>query len=211
MAQALHKVRIQRIYPPSSNGTAVLVGNDEKTFIVFIGLNEATALLREMKNEPAPRPLTHDLLQSVFLGFDVGVKQIIISDIVDNAFCATLILEQQGPGASEDPNGHRAEVRIDARPSDCFVLALKNATDLYVTADVMEQVRDFSQLLEQDESALDELAGEEAFERGMQDDDDLFGNPLEGDEIDEGGDESEDGSPDDFEGDFGSEDSGRSR
>lgn len=171
MALELHKVEIQRIYPPSSNGTAVLVGNDDKTFIVFIGLHEATALLREMKSEPAPRPLTHDLLQSVFLGFDVNVKQIIISDIVDNAFCATLILNQGAATQGGDAAGHRTEVRIDARPSDCFVLAMKNGSDIYVTSRVLEQVRDFSQLLEEEEAtfgdgALDVLGDEESFPRG---------------------------------------------
>lgn len=146
----LKKVEIKRVYPPTPTGTAILIGNDEKTFLIFIGFYEATALLREMRKEPAARPLTHDLIQSLLLGFDLTIKQIIISDIVDNAFCATLILEQKINESDGAWSGRRNEVRIDARPSDCLVLAMKNGTELLVTDDVFEQVQDFSHLLDEE-------------------------------------------------------------
>lgn len=153
VSEALRKVSIKRVVGPTPNGAAVFLGNDEKTFVIFIGYYEAMALLRELKNEDTPRPLTHDLLQSVFLGFDVVIKQIIVSDIIDDAFCATLILEQKVSETNGQWAGRRNEVRIDARPSDCFVLALKNRSDLYVTDKVFDRVQDFSNLND-DESEL---------------------------------------------------------
>ncbi|MEE8141525.1 MAG: bifunctional nuclease family protein [Planctomycetota bacterium] len=147
MSVELHKVEIKKVIGPTSAGAAILIGNETKTFVIFIGFYEAAALTRELKNESSSRPLTHDLIQSVLLGFDLTIKQIIISDIVDNAFCATLILEQRVPEKNGEWSGRRNEVRIDARPSDCLVLALKNHADLYVTEEVFEQVQDFSEMV----------------------------------------------------------------
>ena len=58
-----------------------------------------------------------------------------------------MILEQKVKEQNGDWSGRRNEVRIDARPSDCLVLALKNKSDLYVTEDVFEQVQDFSEMV----------------------------------------------------------------
>ncbi len=154
MPSVLKKVEIKKVIGPTPAGAAILLGNDAKTFVVFIGYHEARALIRELKGEPVPRPLTHDLIQSIFLGFDLSIKKIIISDIVDNAFCATLILEQKVNEKNGEWAGRRNEVRIDARPSDCLVLAMKNSADLFVTEEVFNQVQDFSQLSQEGQSWL---------------------------------------------------------
>lgn len=145
MAEQLHKVTIKKVLGPINAGTAVLLGNDQKTFVMFIGTYEGAAILRELNNETPPRPMTHDLLSYVLSGFDVKVKQIVISDIVDNTFCATLVLEQRCVGASAEWNGKRNEVRIDARPSDCLVLALKEKCDIFATTSVLAKVHDISE------------------------------------------------------------------
>ena len=189
MPSILEKVTIKKVIGPTPAGAAILIGNDAKTFVVFIGFHEAQALLRELKREPAPRPLTHDLIQSIFLGFDLAIKQVVISSIIDNAFCATLILEQKSGDGNEQKQGQRNEVRIDARPSDCFVLALKSACEIYVTREVLEQVQDFSQMskdenpwLGQENLMMEETPGErkEPFleeEDTEEEDDDDDGEP----------------------------------
>ena len=157
----LEKVKIKRIIGPTPSGAAVLLGNDKKTFVVFVGFYEAAAILREINHEVPARPLTHELLQNVFLGFDLAVKQIIISTILENTFCATLILEQKVQNGSGEWVAKRNEVRIDARPSDCFVIALKNSSDIYVTREVFDQVQDVSKMTEEVEGSLSggQLAG----------------------------------------------------
>jgi hypothetical protein len=156
----LEKVKIKRIIGPTPSGAAVLLGNDVKTFVVFVGFYEAAALIREINQEVPARPLTHELIQNVFLGFDVEVKHVIISSILENTFCATLILEQKvgagGEGAADGDEwrDRRNEVRIDARPSDCFVLALKNKVDVFVTKEVFEQVQDVSKMTDEVEGSL---------------------------------------------------------
>ncbi|MBN1418085.1 MAG: bifunctional nuclease family protein [Planctomycetes bacterium] len=142
----LEKVAIKRIIGPTPSGAAILLGNEKKTFVVFVGFYEATALLREINHEKPPRPMTHDLLQSIFIGFDIRLKQLIVSSIVDNTFCATLILEQKVTDRDGEWVGKRNEVRIDARPSDCLVLAMKNGVEIFVTREVFEQVQDVSHM-----------------------------------------------------------------
>jgi bifunctional DNase/RNase len=142
----LEKVKIRRVIGPTPSGAAILLGNDKKTFVVFVGFYEAAALIREINHESPARPLTHELIQSVFLGFDIEVKKVIISSIIENTFCATLVLQQKVADGNEEWAGKRNEVRIDARPSDCLVLALKSHVDIYVTHEVFDQVQDVSKM-----------------------------------------------------------------
>lgn len=158
---SFHTVKIQRVIGPTPNGAAVLLGNEEKTFVIFIGFYEAAALIREINNEVTARPLTHELVQNVFLGFDIKVKNVVISAIIDNTFCSTLVLQQEvGEGADGGEwDGKRNEVRIDARPSDCLVLALKSKVDILVSDEVFSQVQDVSQMAEDVENSLAGMMG----------------------------------------------------
>ncbi len=150
----LEKVKIKRIIGPTPSGAAVLLGNEKKTFVVFVGFYEAAALIREINHEVPARPLTHELIQNVFLGFDLEVKHVIISTILEHTFCATLILQQKIKEGSEAWVSRRNEVRIDARPSDCFVLALKNKVDIFVTKEVFDEVQDVSKMTDEVENTL---------------------------------------------------------
>jgi hypothetical protein len=200
----LEKVKIKRIIGPTPSGAAVLLGNDKKTFVVFVGFYEAAAILREINHEVPARPLTHELLQNVFLGFDLVVKQIIVSTILENTFCATLILEQKVQDGSGEWVAKRNEVRIDARPSDCFVIALKNSADIFVTREVFDQVQDVSKMTDEVEGSLSggQLAGvspaELEFNLGDEGEaenpflGESLGTPSEGEEEDAEEDEPED-------------------
>lgn len=196
----LEKVKIKRIIGPTPSGAAVLLGNEKKTFVVFVGFYEAAALIREINHEVPARPLTHELIQNIFLGFDLEVKHVIISTILESTFCATLILQQKVQTGTEDWVTRRNEVRIDARPSDCFVLALKNKVDIYVTKEVFDLVQDVSKMTEEVESTLaaggalpGSGAGEIEFDLGTSGEDEessetqLFGgsSPDEADDADE--------------------------
>ncbi len=145
MGEQLHKIRIKKVLGPTNTGTAVLLGNEHKTFVMFIGIYEGAAIIRELNCESPARPLTHELMSYVMQGFSIEVKQIIISDIVDNTFCATLVLEQKCVNGDGEWNGKRNEVRIDARPSDCLVIALKEKKEIYATQAVLDKVRDISE------------------------------------------------------------------
>lgn len=155
MPETLRKIRIKKVLGPINAGTAVLLGNDEKTFVMFIGTFEGAAILRELNDEPPPRPMTHDLIDHVLSGFEIEVTKVVISSIVDNTFCATLVLKQSCK-AGDEWNGLTNEVHIDARPSDCLVIALKKGVEIFATDDVLSKVHDISQGLQLPEGATDD-------------------------------------------------------
>ncbi|MBI4576939.1 MAG: bifunctional nuclease family protein, partial [Planctomycetes bacterium] len=62
-ALQLEKVTIKNVIGPTAGGTAILLGNKRKTFVMIEGLYEGAAILRELNHEEPPRPLTHELVQ----------------------------------------------------------------------------------------------------------------------------------------------------
>ncbi len=163
--EQLEKVKIKKVLGPTQTGTAVLLGNEKKTFVMFIGLYEGAAIIRELNGEVPARPLTHELISYVLTGFNIEIKQIVISDIINNTFCATLVLEQKVVNGDGEWVGKRNEVRIDARPSDCLILALKEKKDIFCTPAVLEKVRDLTEeigLAEKDAALKGESSDEES-------------------------------------------------
>ena len=140
MQEEIIEVKIQKLVGLSPTGAAVFLKCPEKTFVIFIGAYEGDALARALQSEESPRPLTHDLIRSILIGFDIEIRQLVISQIIDGAFCATLILEH--PGQDELKN----EVRIDTRPSDAFVLAARLDFPIHVTRSVLDNVEDLTNI-----------------------------------------------------------------
>lgn len=100
---------------------------------IFIGPNEAQAILRGMHGIDTPRPLTHDLLGSVLAGLEVTLERVYVDDLVDNTFLGMLELRIAG---RDEP------VRIDSRPSDALALALRAGASIHVAPRVLEAARE---------------------------------------------------------------------
>jgi len=130
---------VERVLP-FRDSAAVVLRCDEKQFMIFVGMFEAAALMRELSGETTERPLTHDVVSYVLTGFDITVSKVVVSSIVDNVFCATLILAREG---------EEAEVRLDIRASDSLVIALKTRSQIWVTRRVLESVEDVAETLRQ--------------------------------------------------------------
>ena len=94
-----------------------------------------------LRDTPKERPLTHDLIQSIFKGFSITVERVVITELRNSTYFARLILQQQNELA-------RKIVEIDARPSDCLALATAQKRPIYVTNALFEQVEDMSEVLE---------------------------------------------------------------
>ena len=140
-----------------------MLANEEKAFVIYVGLYEASAIVKEIQKQTTIRPLAHDLMNSILLGFDIQVKSVIISKIVENTFCATLVLEQTILDAKGNPTNKKREVHIDARASDSIILALKNNKDILIASEVYEKVDDISKeisLLEKQENKNSFPSGE---------------------------------------------------
>ena len=126
---------------PLEGSFAVFLGNETKVFVIDIPTSMAEVIDSFSRDLPKERPLTHDLMMSVFAGFGITLDRVIITSLKDTTYFARIILNQHNELA-------RKIVEIDARPSDCLALATAQKRPIYVTTSLMEQVEDMSEVLE---------------------------------------------------------------
>jgi bifunctional DNase/RNase len=125
---------------PTNRGCAVFVGNSDKTFTIYVEPTVGQAIAMFMQGTPKERPLTHDLIGTVFQGLGVSVERVVINDLKNGTYFARLILKQ------ENELGKKI-VELDARPSDSIALAIQAKAEIFVTREVFEQVEDMSEVL----------------------------------------------------------------
>ena len=127
---------------PANSGCAIFVGNDEKVFVIQVEHNMGAVIGMFLRDTPKERPLTHDLIATVFKGFNITVERAIITEMKNSTYFARLILQQQNELG-------RKLVEVDARPSDCLALVTAQKRPLFVAAALFEQVEDMSKWLEE--------------------------------------------------------------
>ncbi len=113
----LMEVKVYRlIADPNTMQPVVLLADPsgEWAIPIWIGPNEAGAIQAELEGTPPLRPLTHDLLERVIQKMNGTVKRVTITHQKENIYFAVIVLEKD-----------RTLLEIDARPSDCIVMALK--------------------------------------------------------------------------------------
>ena len=99
----------------------------ERYLPIWIGPFEAQAIANEIQGKKFPRPLTHDLLFTAIGSLKAQVNRIVISDLREKTFYASIILERAGEVMS-----------LDARPSDSIALAVRAAAPIFVAEKVFE-------------------------------------------------------------------------
>ncbi len=132
MASDLIQLSFDKIMQTRSYTVVILFAEDKK-FAIYTEPSAGRILQMFLTEVESPRPLTHDLIDMIFEGFEIRVKQVVINDVQDTVYYARLFLEQ------EEGDG-RHIVEIDARPSDCLTLALMNNAPVYCTREVLEKV-----------------------------------------------------------------------
>lgn len=126
---------------PTQNGCAVFLGNDDKTFIIYVDQNIGNAISMTLNKVKKERPLTHDLMGSIFNGFGIHLERIVINHFDEGTYYARLILNM------ENELGIKY-IEVDARPSDSIVLALQAEKPIFTARNVFEQVEDMSEVLD---------------------------------------------------------------
>jgi bifunctional DNase/RNase len=114
----------------TSNQPVVLLrsGTDNRVLPIWIGHNEATAILLRLQGVEPPRPLTHDLLVGLLDTLCVEIERIVIDRLEQGTFYATI----HATGGGHD-------YAIDARPSDSIALAVRVGAPIFVDDEVMEE------------------------------------------------------------------------
>ena len=119
--------------------------DSEQQLAIWIGPCEAEAITIELQNTEVARPLTHDLLKNAVEELGGTVSHILVNDLRNQVFYATLFVDIDG------------EVKeIDCRPSDSIALAVRANVPIFVEEHVMEEAGILPEPDLQEETAEDE-------------------------------------------------------
>lgn len=99
---------------------------DRRALPIYIGQDQARAIMAPLENQKPPRPLTHDLIVNIIEALGMTLEKVIIHSLQKDTFYASLIL-QQGENRKE----------IDARPSDAIAVALRTNAPIWVMEEVV--------------------------------------------------------------------------
>jgi bifunctional DNase/RNase len=102
----------------------------DRVLPIWVGIFEANAIALQIENVATPRPMTHDLLRNIITDLDGQVDRVVVSDLKDNTFYATIHLTVRGE-----------RVAIDARPSDAIALALRTRSPILVEENVIDNAK----------------------------------------------------------------------
>jgi bifunctional DNase/RNase len=101
----------------------------DRVLLIFIGHAEAAAIARRLDDaEQPPRPMTHDLLNTVIERLGGTLSRVVVTRIADGTFYGELVV-QQG----------EESLRIDTRPSDAMALALRADAAIFVARQVLDE------------------------------------------------------------------------
>ncbi len=127
------EVRIRGLMIDSSTKMPIVVLNDlagEVVLPIWVGIFEANAIALEMEKATTLRPWTHDLLRNAIDSLNGRVTRVVVGDLREDTFHATIWMDQAGE-----------VIALDARPSDAIALALRSDCPIFVSQQVYEQAR----------------------------------------------------------------------
>ena len=114
---------------------------------IWVGVYEANAIALEIEKITTPRPMTHDLLKNLLIGLgglDTVVRKVVVTELKDDTFFATIWLERGGES-----------IIVDSRPSDALALALRMDCPIFVDDEVLKSSKVASSI--SDRVSADEL------------------------------------------------------
>jgi bifunctional DNase/RNase len=116
-AEPVYEMEVLGVAPDPASGTPLVylrAKQDKRELSMFIGPFEAQGIILPLQAMRPPRPYTHDLMLEALHRLKVKVKQVVITELRDNIYYASLVLEAQGQ-----------DLTLDSRPSDAIALALR--------------------------------------------------------------------------------------
>jgi len=138
---------------PTANGCAIFLGDNAKTFVIYVDHAVGNAIQMSLDGVKKERPLTHDLIGHILTGLGATLEHVVINDVNEGTFYARILLKMK------NELGQKI-VELDARPSDSTVLALSHGRPILVAKKVYDQVEDMSEILERVQRQQAEAAAE---------------------------------------------------
>ena len=123
------EMNVHAVTVDQSGGFLVLLTDKEekKVLPISIGPFEAQSIASFLQGKTFPRPLTHDLLQSLLKTLGGELEKVIVTDIRDSTFYAELHLRYD-----------EQLIIVDSRPSDAIALALRSGVNIFMQMRLVE-------------------------------------------------------------------------
>lgn len=114
---------------PFTGAPVVLLREPESGSIVpiFIGPNEATAIVAAQRAITTSRPMTHDLASNLIHQLGGTLERVIVDELRDGTYFGALDIRRERGG----------NILIDSRPSDALALAVRTGAAIFVAPDVL--------------------------------------------------------------------------
>lgn len=109
---------------------------------VVIDTPEAHAIHRGIEGIRLARPLTHDLLVQMLEEVQATIARVVVTELRERTFFAEIELNLAGKNHT-----------ISARPSDAIALAVRTATPIYATEEVLTEAGQILEAHPADESS----------------------------------------------------------
>jgi hypothetical protein len=126
------EVELSRIIIDETSDQQVIVLKEkagERSLPIVIGIVEIMAIDRRLKGKTTIRPLTHDLLGNIIEALGAKVEKVVISDLRNHTYFATIHLNINGKN-----------VKVDSRPSDAIAVGIATNVPIYVAEHVFESM-----------------------------------------------------------------------
>jgi hypothetical protein len=118
-----------RVELPTNQPIVLLRERDGERYLpIWIGAMEATAIAFALQGIVTARPMTHDLLKNVLEEVGVRVERIVITELREGTFYATILLQQNG-----------SSYEVSSRPSDAIALAVRVNVPIFANEEVLSE------------------------------------------------------------------------
>ena len=100
--------------------------SERRALPIYIGQDQAKAIINAVEKQTPPRPFTHDLIINMLESCNIHIDRVLINSLQDNTFYAVIVIVQNG-----------ISQEIDARPSDAIALAVRSKASIWVMEEVI--------------------------------------------------------------------------
>jgi uncharacterized protein len=134
-----------RVELPGNQPIVLLKEREGERYLpIWIGTSEATAIAFALQGVVTARPMTHDLMKNILDELAVNVSRILITELREGTFYATIELARNGSTPLE----------ISSRPSDAIALGVRLGVPIFAHEDVLGEA---SIVIREDEEQEEEV------------------------------------------------------
>lgn len=107
----------------------VLKGKDVSQYLpIWVGPTEGESIASKLEGKELPRPMTHDLMDSMISDLGAQVTRVVVSGLQEDTFFGKIVLRRNG-----------STIERDSRPSDAIALAVRTGAPVYAEEEVLDR------------------------------------------------------------------------